>query len=282
MSRILRLISLLVVMTTGAQAEDVPPLTGRVNDLANVISPAGESRLENLLAKLEQDTTAQVAILTMPEINDESLEDFSLRVATTWALGQADKDNGLLILYLVDEDRTRIEVGYGLEGAIPDGQAGDILRNHFRKYAPKEGAKDFDQAFVAAVERVAVLVTADAAIPSPKAAEKWERGDFILILVGLVLVVFVLWLIARRKSEEDNYSSYSYRSSSPSYRSVSSGRASGQSSRAASTPARRRDDSDDSPSSISIGTTYGGSSEPSGGGNFSGSGGNFGGGGASD
>jgi uncharacterized protein len=98
----------------------VPPLRARVNDLADAIPPAAEARLEEKLARLEAETSHQIAVLTVPTLAGEPIESFALRVAEAWQLGQKGVDNGILVAVAVQDRGARIEVGYGLEGVVPD------------------------------------------------------------------------------------------------------------------------------------------------------------------
>src|SRR5437773_2763595 len=108
-------------------ALDVPPLRGRVNDYAGMI-PADRARaLEDRLARFETETGHQIAILTIPTLEGDSLEDFSIRVAETWKIGKKGFDNGAILLIVRDDRRLRIEVGYGLEGVLPDAIANRII-----------------------------------------------------------------------------------------------------------------------------------------------------------
>jgi uncharacterized protein len=100
-----------------------------VNDQAGVLSAERARTLEGKLARFEAETTHQIAILTVPTLAGEPIESFALRVAETWQLGHAGLDNGILLL-VVPEDRTaRIEVGYGLEGVVPDAVAKRVLED---------------------------------------------------------------------------------------------------------------------------------------------------------
>jgi uncharacterized protein len=134
-----RLVTLIVVLAAALPlaALEVPYLGSRVTDLAEMLPPEAEQTLETRLATLEADTGSQVAILTGPSLEGEALEDYALRVAETWQLGRAEVDDGVLILIARDERRIRIEVGYGLEGAIPDVVAkriiDDVMRPAFRQ-----------------------------------------------------------------------------------------------------------------------------------------------------
>ncbi|MEW5772546.1 MAG: TPM domain-containing protein [Thermodesulfobacteriota bacterium] len=133
-------------------ALDPPALTGRVNDLAGMMSPEARARVEAVLADLERTDTTQVAVLTVPSLEGDSIEEFSLRVAEKWGLGQKGRDNGALVLVAKADRKMRIEVGYGLEGRLTDLLAGRIIDNVM---APRFKAGDFDGGFIAAAEAVA-------------------------------------------------------------------------------------------------------------------------------
>jgi len=124
-----------------ALALDVPRLTGRVNDYADLLSSDAEIRIEQKLAMLEKDTGAQVAVLTIQSLEAESLEEYSLRVAETWALGRGDQDDGALLLIARNDRKMRLEVGYGLEPTLTDIMSKRILDQVLR---PRFRAGDFD------------------------------------------------------------------------------------------------------------------------------------------
>ena len=126
----------------GVRSAEVPYLTGRVNDEAGILSPATRERIETALAKHEETTTNQVAVLTVPSLGSDSVEGFAVKVFSTWKLGQKGKDNGVLLVVAPEERRMRIEVGYGLEGLLTDGIAGSILRTSL---APRFKAGDYDR-----------------------------------------------------------------------------------------------------------------------------------------
>jgi len=119
-----------------AWALDVPPLTGRVVDLAHALSADAFTSLTHDLQAHETTTSNQVALLILPSLDGEPLEEFSHRVATNWKLGQKGTDNGVLLLIALRERKVRIEVGYGLEGMLTDLRSARIIRNeivpHFR------------------------------------------------------------------------------------------------------------------------------------------------------
>lgn len=150
---ILALFTLLV--STAAVAREVPPLQGRVNDLVGMLSPATINQLESVLADLEVSDSTQIAVLIIDSLAGDSLEDFSLRVAEQWQIGQKGRDNGALLLVVRDDRKLRIEVGYGLEGVLTDLVAGRIIRSvitpHFRLGNFNQGVIDGVGAMISAV-----------------------------------------------------------------------------------------------------------------------------------
>jgi uncharacterized protein len=120
-------------------ALDVPPLTGRVVDLAGILPVHDSEALTNRLKAHEEKTGNQVAILILPSLDGEPLEEYSHRVATTWKLGQKGTDNGVLLLIALKERKLRIEVGYGLEGTLTDLRSSRIIR---QEIAPRFKAGD--------------------------------------------------------------------------------------------------------------------------------------------
>ncbi len=94
--------------------------TGYVSDPGNYLQPAEVDALNTLIAEMEDSTTAQVAVVVLPSIGEESPKEFATALFNTWKIGQADTDNGLLVLVVMDQRRTEFETGYGLEGVLPD------------------------------------------------------------------------------------------------------------------------------------------------------------------
>ena len=129
-------------------ALDVPPLKGRVNDYANVISPRVRTQLENELKNFELSDSTQIVILTINSLEGDSLEDFSIRVAEAWKIGQKGKDNGAILLVSKNDRRTRIEVGRGLEGKLTDLVSGRIVQFVIN---PQFKRGDFDAGFQAGI-----------------------------------------------------------------------------------------------------------------------------------
>ena len=118
----------LVLFPLLVSALEVPPLTGRVVDLAGVLPVHDSDALTSQLKAHEEKTGNQVAVLILPSLDGEPLEEYSHRVATTWKLGQKGTDNGALLLIALKERKLRLEVGYGLEGTLTDLRSSRIIR----------------------------------------------------------------------------------------------------------------------------------------------------------
>lgn len=113
-----------------ARALEIPAYSQPVTDLADLIEADQEQALNQRLLQYRDQTGNEVAVLIIPTLDDESLEDFSARVFNKWGIGKAKQDNGVLFLMALAEKKTRIEVGYGLEGDLTDSESGRIVRRN--------------------------------------------------------------------------------------------------------------------------------------------------------
>src|SRR5262245_26200310 len=111
-----------------AHALEVPPLRAHVNDYAQLLDPARSAELEKKLADYEEKSGHQFTLLSLRSLDGDSVEEFSIRVAERWKLGRKGKDDGLILLVVPGDRKMRIEVGYGLEGVIPDAIASRVIR----------------------------------------------------------------------------------------------------------------------------------------------------------
>lgn len=144
---------IILFVPAAARAVELPAMPrNHVVDLAGVVDDGAESKLNGYLLELEKKTTAQVVVLTVPSLEGQPLEEFSLSVAERWRLGQKDRDNGVLILVAPNDRKYRFEIGYGLEGALPDSLVGTIGRQYM---VPNFRKGDYSTGIAAAVIVVA-------------------------------------------------------------------------------------------------------------------------------
>jgi len=191
-----------------AGASNVPYLTGRVTDNAEILSASMRQSLAERLKAHEKSTGNQIAVLTIPSLEGESIEEYAETVFKEWKLGQKDKDNGILVIVAPKDRRMRIEVGYGLEGTLPDSMAGSIISNVM---TPKFKTGDYNGGIEAGVSAILmVLENGKAAFdsnagnetktsflsgietPDMPLTEKILFGAFIFGIIGLFTVIGIL------------------------------------------------------------------------------------------
>lgn len=170
-----------------ATALDVPVYKGRVNDFAGVLASDKVRELERKIERYEGETSNQIAILTIPSLEGDSLENFSIRVVENWKVGQKGKDNGVLILVSLNDRKIRIEVGRGLEGSLTDLVSGRII-NEIMKPAFKQ--KDYYKGLDDAVNAIALAVKGEfKADPSVKKGD--SNNDLEMYLIFLVIALLL-------------------------------------------------------------------------------------------
>ena len=185
-----------VLAASVASAQTLPPKPKLYfNDYAGFVPAADAERLNQKLARFDQDTTNQILVAIFPSLPSPSLEDFTARTAQAWKAGQGDRDNGIVVFVFVSDRKSRIEVGYGLEGAVPDALASrilnDVITPAFREGQNARGLEAGIDALIAASRG------------EYKAAPQKRRakggGAAILVMLFLLVPLFVVFnLIARR------------------------------------------------------------------------------------
>ncbi len=163
----------LVVMPLTATALDVPQLTGRINDYARLLSPGATAMLEQKLAAFETDQSTQVVVLTVPSLQGDDIEQFAIRVADQWKIGQKGKDNGVILVLAQAERQVRIEVGMGLQGVLPDITAGRIIRDVMR---PHLRSGDYDRGIDAGIEAVMAATKGEFKAAPNERKQRSNRG----------------------------------------------------------------------------------------------------------
>jgi uncharacterized protein len=200
---------LAIVLYSGlGLALEVPPLQERINDRAELLSSSTERALSDRLANYEKATGHQLALLTIPSLDGDPLEDFSIRVVEDWKLGKKGKDDGVLVLVVSKDHKMRIEVGYGLEGELTDATAGRIVRDVM---APRFRNGDYEGGIAAALDAIMLRTGGQASAssltdPLASATPPKPLGLLGRIVSGLVKFVFFgifgfmflfVWLINR-------------------------------------------------------------------------------------
>ncbi|MCC7065878.1 MAG: YgcG family protein [Planctomycetes bacterium] len=172
---------------------DVPKLTARVTDLTATLDAGQQQSLEQALAAFEARKGAQVAVLVVPTTQPEAIEQYSIRVVEEWKLGRARPDDGVLLLVAKDDRTLRIEVGYGLEGALTDATANRIIQEDI---VPRFRAGDYYGGIAAGVDRIIRVVDGEA-LPAP-AAQGSPVRNFEPVLPIVLMVALVGGGILRR------------------------------------------------------------------------------------
>lgn len=161
-SALLILLVLAVMVPTGALAsEKFPKSKGLVNDFANVISPQYEQRLVQATGELLKKTDVPVVVVTVPDIGGEDYNEYANRLYQAWGIGKKGDDRGVLIFVAIKERKMRIETGYGIEGIIPDGLAGEIRDQYIIPYLKKDR---FGEGLLNGTLAIAQIIAEDAGI----------------------------------------------------------------------------------------------------------------------
>lgn len=173
-----------------------------VNDYANVLSPAAKTQLEALCTEINDKAKAQIFIVTVKTLDGKTKEDYSLDIATKWGVGPKQSSSGVLIFYAIDDRQYFTQIGYGLEGILPDGKVGAFLREAIPDL--REG--DYSGAITLVTRRIADVIAQDRGItlaggslppPARPSNQGQDAGGIgTLILIGVVF--FVLYMTMRR------------------------------------------------------------------------------------
>ncbi len=188
--RLLPIWAVVLLCALTVHALDVPPTPPlRVNDYAGVLSVEDGRSLDAMLAEHERATTNQVVIAIFPTLGGENLEAYSMRLAEAWKVGQAGKDNGVIISVFLEDRKVRIEVGYGLEGALPDVLCKRIIDEEI---TPRFREQDYAGGLRAAVARMASgepVRPAAAELPRSASSPGVEIGGVAIFVLVIGLAV---------------------------------------------------------------------------------------------
>jgi uncharacterized protein len=181
-----------LLQCAGASALDVPQLKQRITDLAGVLTADQISILDSKLLELENTDSTQVAVLIIPSLEGEVLEDYSMRVAEAWKLGQKAHDNGTLLIISMKDRKIRIEVGYGLESTLTDARTFQIIHNDI---SPHFRASDFYGGIDAGLTGIIQSVRGTyQAAPQPEGRSVRRSGGIFNLLI--VMLFPLLWILS--------------------------------------------------------------------------------------
>jgi len=188
---------LLLLFATAASAQvEVPQLLHRVTDLTATLSPEQTNALEAKLAAFEAGKGSQIAVLIVATTQPEDIAQFGIRVADAWKIGRKGVDDGVILIVAKDDRKLRLEVGYGLEGVIPDAVAKRVTSEIIKPYFK---AGDFAGGIDAGVSQLIKLIEGEP-LPAPEQTEREAPNSdaFMFVLVGGIIVGSVLSLILGR------------------------------------------------------------------------------------
>jgi len=187
---------LLLFVTTAAALVTIPQLSHRVTDLTATLSAGQITALESKLAALEAEKGSQLAVLILPTTQPEDIAQFGIRLADAWKIGRKKIDDGVILIVAKDDRKLRLEVGYGLEGAIPDAIAKRVISEIITPYF-KTG--DFAGGIDAGVTQLIKLIEGES-LPAPTQTQNNPPSEnaFMFILIGGLIVGYLLSAIIGR------------------------------------------------------------------------------------
>jgi uncharacterized protein len=188
------LAALVLCLSSLALALDFPPLTGRVIDQANVMTAQSRNDLELKLKELEDKSSIQLVVATVMSLQGSDVETYANQLFRFWKLGEARKNNGVLLLVAPSERKVRIEVGYGLEGTLTDALSSVIISSAI---IPRFKTGDFSGGIERGVDGITSVLSGDTADWQPKVHVRTDDGSINELLASLLplLMIFVVWYL---------------------------------------------------------------------------------------
>ncbi len=185
---LLCLIAWLPFSATAQSIVSKPTPPKLVNDFAGVLSSDEEARLEQLLVAYDDSTSNQVAIVLIKTLDDYPIEEYAIKLFREWGIGNKKTNNGILILAAIDDRKIRIEVGYGLEGAIPDITANQIIRNDI---GPNFRSGDYYAGLSAAAASIIKAAAGEYTAPEGYNNRNQEDGGSVLKVIIIIIIIIV-------------------------------------------------------------------------------------------
>jgi len=206
-----RLACLLLLLCTclGAKAETIPPAPKQYfNDYAGVVSSTTASQLNSTLEDFERTASSQIVVAIYNKMDsDSSIEDYTVRVAESWKVGQKDKNNGAVLFVFIQDRKMYIQVGYGLEGALPDALCKDIVEDEIK---PHFKSGDYDGGMIAGVN--AIIAATKGEYKGNGSTNGSSDAQNEAIKTGVLILFFIIAFVLIRVSRSASYSGRGYRS----------------------------------------------------------------------
>jgi uncharacterized protein len=192
---VVAVLALVALAGAALAAPTFPPLSGRVVDAANLLSPEAEQGLTARLKTLEETSGRQMVVATIPDLQGYPIEDYGYQLGRAWGIGDAKRDDGVLLIVAPNDRKVRIEVGYGLEPILTDSLSSVIIQS---RIVPAFRSGDMEGGIVAGAEAVAAqlaLPDGEARANVRKASEAADRGEGSPLATLLVLIL-IFWVLA--------------------------------------------------------------------------------------
>ena len=210
--RALPILLIALVAINAHAAEVIPPKPDRYfNDYAGVVPKAAADRFNEQLAQFERETSDQVVVAVFPKMqSDSDVADYTQRIAQAWGVGQKERRNGVVLFVFAQDRRMFIQVGYGLEGALPDATAFDITERHIK---PMFRAGNYEDGLATGVDLIFKAIRGEYKGSGKTVAEQ-QRGGGAFKLLPFLFFIIVLIIISRVTRRLGGYS-YSSRGGGP-------------------------------------------------------------------
>ncbi len=193
------LLAVQVLLPAAFAALEFPALTGRVVDNANLLSASQERGLSKQLEQHEAETSNQIVVVTLPGLQGTTIEDYGYQLGRHWAVGQKDRNNGVLLIVAPNERKVRIEVGYGLEGDLPDALTKAIIEQDI---LPAFRNNDYPGGIMTGVDSILAAISGSY---EPQAKSSKKSNKFVLLIFFVFLLITILKFFLRDKLPIDVY-----------------------------------------------------------------------------
>lgn len=195
---LMRLLKIFFIFFT-LTALTIPQPKGYINDFANIISSYHINEMNKIIEDLRDKGLAEIAILTINNLEGEEINNFSQKVFDEWKIGDRETDNGLLIILSVEDRKIRIQTGYGLEGILPDGMIGEILD---KKAVPYFKKGEYSEGIYQIILEIQRVLTNDAKVDKRK---KKKDEPAVLFIIAVIIFLIALKILSMRRRMGFNY-----------------------------------------------------------------------------